>query len=469
MNRTLTATLVIGLLAASLVSGARVARGQDAAVERVFDEQLRADLDHQRPAAEKLNYDAGGWFTFAIFNYDDGESSTHRMLRRYDLRLWGRLELDDAHRFYVRGRTSYDDWNTGDHPYGRGDEYHDPDVERAWYETDWTKWLMPQAAGTARLTSKVGRQFMTIGTGLVLAMPLDMVRVDLSLRDWQLMAMGGLTVEDTNNIDESDPVFSHQERCFWGVELAYHGLDRHRPFAYYLEQSDHTTPDPRMLTQRFDYSSRYIGLGSEGSLVLPNLRYQAEVVGELGRTFSEGATRDRDEICAMAVDLALEYQVCTQPHHPRFLFEYIWASGDGDRRRHSSATLGGNALGTRDHAFNAFGFRDTGIAFGPRVSNLHIYMVGAAARPLPRVELCKNLEIGTKAFFYQKSVGGGPISDTSATESAEWVGWEWDVFMDWRIASDLSLSVRYGAFWPGEAFRQRDCRQALFAGLTYSF
>ena len=44
-------------------------------------------------------------------------------------------------------------------------------------------------------------------------------------------------------------------------------------------------------------------------------------------------------------------------------------------------SIGGNRAGTRDRAFNAFGFRDTGIALSPRVSNIHIYSAGGSFFP----------------------------------------------------------------------------------------
>ena len=128
----------------------------------------------------------------------------------------------------------------------------------------------------------------------------------------------------------------------------------------------------------------------------------------------------------------------------------------------------GNAGGTSDNAFNAFGFRDTGLAFAPRISNLHVYTLGASLYPLEQHKLFEKLEVGSKVFFYHKS-SSGPVSDTTITSDSRWLGWEWDVFCNWRLTSDLSWTIRYGAFMPGGAFEDNSCRQFLMTGINLSF
>ncbi|MHC4295193.1 MAG: alginate export family protein, partial [Planctomycetota bacterium] len=144
-------------------------------------------------------------------------------------------------------------------------------------------------------------------------------------------------------------------------------------------------------------------------------------------------------------------------------------SGDNDRLLSSSSTAGGNRPDTKDRAFNAFGFRDTGIALAPVISNIHIYTIGASFYPFENHRLFERLEVGSKAFFYHKDKSGGPISDMTANTSEQWIGWEWDVYANWRITSDLTFSLRYGAFQPGTAFENQECRQYLFTGVTFSF
>ena len=94
---------------------------------------------------------------------------------------------------------------------------------------------------------------------------------------------------------------------------------------------------------------------------------------------------------------------------------------------------------------------------------------GAGFRPLEHIDLFQKMELGTKALFFQKATESGPISDTTATDGSPWLGWEWDVYCNWRLTSDLAWTVRYGAFLPGEAFEDRSCRQFLCTGMTFSF
>ena len=44
------------------------------------------------------------------------------------------------------------------------------------------------------------------------------------------------------------------------------------------------------------------------------------------------------------------------------------------------------------------------------------------------------------------------VSDPTADEQSGYLGWEVDVFTNWRVTSDLAVTVRYGAFFPGDAF-----------------
>jgi len=442
--------------------------GQD-----VYQEQLRLKLDEQLPEAREIGFDAGGWFSFAFFNYDDAAGRRHRTLRQFQLRGWASFNMRAVHRAYVRGLLDWRDWNGGDNPSGEGreDDFNEF-IERAWYQFDLGQLLKNQTgqAPPVGFRLKVGRQFATIGTALVLSMPLDMIQFNVEAGNWEFMALLAKTIRSSRNIDESFEVENHQKRCLWGLQATYTGFDRHEPFVYFLSNHDRTSPDPPNLFQSFKYSSRYLGLGSTGTLWLPNLQYRLELVGEWGRTYSAGVVSGRDSICAMAANAALAYYFRGRMK-PKVMFEYIWGSGDRDRAVSSVATVGGNRNHTTDHAFNAFGFRDTGIAFSPRISNIHIYSLGATCRPLEDLDLFREMEVGTKVFFYHKSRAAGAISDTTAVNDDSWLGWEWDVFCNWRLTSDLAWTIRYGAFQPGSAYDGGDktCRQFLYTGVVLSF
>ena len=458
------------LITAVLVPAGRAAAQAAAEGRRIYDEQLRVRLDQQQAMAREMGLDAGGWFTFAFFNFDDASARHHRTLRQYELRLWASYTLEGVHKFYFRGKGGYDDWNSGDNPDGHGDDCQDGEVERAWYHYDYNRHVRNRTGQDPQVGFELhlGRDYYTIGSGLALALPLDAVDITGNFGDWTVRGLLGKTLRDTQNIDDSDPVSDHMERCFYGVEVKYTGFDRHEPYAYFLWQIDETDEQPSDPDQGYSYDSRYLGVGSAGSILVPDLRYAAELVFETGRSHADGVAGEREKIHAMALDVMVEY-LFDVPRHPKVHFEYLWGSGDSDRLVSSSSTLGGNRAGTRDEAFNAFGFRDTGLAFAPRIGNLHIFQLGASAFPLEDVKPFRKMELGTTVYFYTKDASSGGISDPTGSVDASWVGWEWDLYLNWRLTSDVSLTTRYGAFWPGSAFESRDCRQFLFAGVTYSF
>lgn len=462
------------LLLAAVLGVCGPAWAQDADSLRIYEEELRVELDKQAPADREIGFDAGGWLNFALFHYKDWGNFHQRTLRQYQARGWASLNIKGVHKVYFRGLLNWDNWADDDNPRMRSDTDFDESVERAWYEFDLSQ-MLRQINGSAPpvgFRMKVGREFTTIGTGLVLSMPLDMLDFYVTFQDFQFRALLGKTDRNTTNLDWSDRVASRSERCFYGFELTYKGFTGHRPFAYFLSNHDHTSPKWPDPIQRYDYSSRYLGVGSSGTLFVPQLSYRTEFVGEWGRTFSELAIDRQDEICAYAGDIELEYlfDVTTKP---RVGFEYLFASGDSDRRASTNSTVGGNLAGTRDTAFNAFGFRDTGISFAPRISNLHLYRINARFLPFEglSVDLLKKLELGTAVYFYQKHKAKGPVSDTTATTNSPWLGWEWDVYCNWRLTSDLSWSCRYGCFQPGAAFEgQRDApRHFFYTAVSLSF
>ncbi len=466
----------LALLACAAPLGAQPA-ARPAPSLRLYDEALRVELDKQQAAARRIGLDGGGWFSFALFNYDDAEARKDRTLRQYDLRLWGRYVHAGVHTFYVRGVVGYDDWNSGDNPDILGkhaDDFREPRVERAWYLFDYDQ-LVRNRTGQAPpigLQLKIGRDYYTIGSSLALALPLDAVQLIAHVRDLQVMGLLGLTVHDTDNIDDSQAVSDHMDRHFYGAEVRYKGFDRHEPYAYVLFQRDHTGKDTALApNQSFHYDSEYYGIGSQGTVLLPNLRYETELVVEKGKSFAHGVTGSRrEDIRAMAFDFMLEY-LFDCPRRPKISFEYLFGTGDGNRMFSATSTVGGNLAGTPDEAFNAFGFRDTGLAFGPDIANLHIFQFGASCFPLENIELMRKMEVGTKVYFYTKHRDTGAISDMTATTGSSWVGWEWDVFCNWRVTSDVSLTVRYGVFAPGAAYLGQfdDRRSFFYAGLTYSF
>jgi hypothetical protein len=448
--------------------------GRDGGGLRVYDEQLRVALDDQMNQIREIGFDAGGWLNVAYFNYDDNAAGKPRQLMRYSGRVWGSINVHGVHEAYFRGLLEYDQWLSGGNPSNnRGNDFTET-VERAWYQFDLGQ-LMANQNGTYPafgVKTRVGRQFMTIGTALTMSIPMDAIRVDVTNPWVDAMVFAGLNDRLSLNIDNSTAVANEQDRTFLGTQVTYKGFAQHRPFAYFFMQNDHSSPSPRSATQKYSYDSRYAGIGSTGTL-LPNLTYLTEMVYEWGTTYGTGGGpgSSKCDIDALAFDMQLAYTFAEVYSRPKVMFEYLYGSGDGDRTLSPTATVGGNTPGSRDRSFNAFGFRDTGIALAPEVSNLHIYSLGASCFPLEQHDLFKEIEVGSKVFFYHKDQASGAISDPAAQNGASWVGSEWDVFCNWRITSDLSYTARYGMFAPGAAYDGGDksLQHFFYTGFVLSF
>lgn len=447
---------------------AQFAQAQDNP-SRVYDEQLRVLLDKQSPTQRDLTVDAGGWYSFGFFDFDDASASKDRTLRQHQLRGWTSINKEDTHKFYFRGLLNYDDWNSDSNPSGRKDDYLEK-LERAWYDLDVDKFLGWDADGPVSLDFKAGRAFQTIGSSFTMSIPLDLLSVTANVYDWQITSFVGRTIFRSSNIDRSSALVNRQDRVLWGTELVYEKFSNHRPFAYALINWDHTDPWTVSGSQSYKYDSQYVGIGSRGVLGSDDLRYNVELVREWGETYGNGAVSAQDDIRAYAFDAMLEYYL-DHPTRPKLMAEYMFGTGDDDRGTSAVATAGGNTTGTMDRAFNAFGFRDTGIVLAPEVSNLHIYSGGASLFPWYDCPQFKDLETGAKMFFYSKHRDAGAISDTTATNGAGWVGYEWDLYVNWRVTSDLAGTVRYGMFHPGSAYDGGDksSRNFLYSGLVVSF
>jgi hypothetical protein len=92
-------------------------------------------------------------------------------------------------------------------------------------------------------------------------------------------------------------------------------------------------------------------------------------------------------------------------------------------------------------------------------------------KPLERYEFFKNLSIGGDFYRYYKDKWTGGIYDTDATLNDHDIGSEIDFNISWQILSDLSFSVQYGHFWPGDAYPDYadDSEKYFSAGMTFTF
>jgi len=467
--------VVVAVTGVLCTAGSRHAYGQAGAPlpqtylqqQRQIEERIRRSLEEHLPPTQKWQIDAGGWFSYYLFLFDDGLNSS-RTQRRYDGRLWiGGSGDYGTHEFYARLKLSYIDWNRGDSFDGNEDDAEGPNADRLWYQFD-----LKQAAKTYGRTDlpfglkvKVGRQFVEFGTGYALSLPLDAVRITTQVQDFQIEGLLAKTIASTPDIDRSRANSGSMRRHFLGVELKYTGSPRHEPFAYIFWNLDENH-EPWDLLQKFGYDSLYVGIGSQGQLNA-YVRYSAELVYQAGRSYGDGRFTGRDPINAMGLDLLVEY-LGPGKKQPRLAIEYMFASGDADRLDSPTNAIGGNRRGT-DNSFVAFGYRDTGLSFAPLLSNVHIWRAGASCTPFPQTKALERLQVGTDWFLYCKNKARAAVSDITADRPSSYLGWEMDYFANWQLTSELAATVRYGVFFPGKAFSDKTTRTFLLAGLTWSF
>ena len=440
--------------------------------QRYLEEKIRLDIDSRLPANQKVLFDWGGWVSSYLFLFDDGENSS-RTERKTDFRLWGSFNAENGiHRGYVRMRLSYNDFNYGDSYDGNDDDLEGPNLDVGWYRLDIAK-AMKKYNGynlPFGLAVKVGRDYTVFGTGYALSLPLDGVWIEGTVGDFSIDGLLARTIHSYDNIDTSRPNASRSWRCFSGVQVKYHGFTNHVPFFYYIWQRDRQGDgNPFLYAQQWKYDSQYLGLGSTGQ-ISSDWGYSAELVYEHGKGYGDGQFFDRNPVDAYGWDMQLEY-LPSWKTHPKFEFEYMFASGDSSRSLSPTDAVGGPTPFSKDSGFNGFGYRDTGLSLFPSLSNIHIWKMGASCFPFEgsRAEWLKKMEVGTNWFLYHKNRRKGAISDTLADVQSGYLGWEMDYYANWRFTSDLAWTVRYGAFFPGKAYSDRTTRTFFLTGLTWSF
>ncbi|GMU23289.1 MAG: hypothetical protein AMXMBFR13_33700 [Phycisphaerae bacterium] len=436
--------------------------------QRAIEQQVYDALNRELPADQKVDFDWGGWYSFYLLLFDDGLESS-RTFRQHDFRPWASLSLDEgAHQIYGRLKLQFEDFNAGDAYDRNEDDTIGPNLDRGFYQFDLRQaakaYLHERIDWNARV--KVGRDLVEFGTGYALSLPMDHVLLTGEVANWRVRGLAGTTIRSLPDIDRNRPGWGSSERNFWGTQVDYTGFEKHEPFAYAFWNKDQKTEHPWVPMQDYDYDTWYVGVGSRGEL-LQNLRYSTEWVWEGGDSFGDRNFLTKDDVEAWAWDFLLEY-LSQAPLKPRVLGEYMFASGDGNRRYNAIGSTGGNWRGD-DTGFAGFGYRDTGLSFAPRLSNVHIWRAEAAFRPLEGVEGFRNLELGTDWFLYAKHHRDGAVSDPTADTRSGYLGWEMDYFVNYRITSDLAWTARFGTFFPGSSFSDQTTRTFFMTGVTWSF
>jgi hypothetical protein len=489
----ITAAARVWLFAAAAAFAATTAHAQPTSVERFERQAQQIQRETLRQQAEGLTLedrvlaDYGGYVTFGYYSIDDALNRNH-VLRQYELLGYLRLNLDEAQEIFLRARTGYRDFNDGDSFDGRGDEAIDGDLDRGYYRVDLARLNKAKGQRDLNLILEGGRDLAYWANGLTLAQVMDGLFVTVTWGGLQLDLIAGVTPTRTVDFDSSRPAFDYNtHRGFYGAMLSAR-WGAHRPYVYYIAQRDYNDHDflrVGTINTRYNYNSDYLGFGSTGALS-DRLLYGVEVTLEGGWGLSNSfaltpipnpvpgaedvriptqTEQKQDAIRAMAADVRLDY-LLQDPRRTRLSAEFIYASGDTDRFQ-TSNTLGGNRRGSDDHAFNAFGSLNTGLAFAPAVSNLIAVRAGASTFPFVTGDPWSRLQIGTDLFVFAKARSDAPIDEP--TDDRHYLGFEPDFFMNWQITNDVTIAVRYGVFFPGAAIPDNDARQFLFLGVTYAF
>jgi hypothetical protein len=435
--------------------------------QRQIEEQIRQQFGEYLPPSQTWQFDAGDWQSFYFLNFDDGVR--RRTMRLWDNRPWIAGTGDwGTHQFYARLKMTYTDWNHGDSYNGDEDDFDGPDADRLWYQFD-----LGQAAKVYGKTNlpfgfqaKVGRQYVEFGSGYTLSLPLDAVLLSTQVNNVEVRGLISKTIKGMDDIiDPSRPDSHEMDRHLLGVEARYRGR-QHTPFAFVLWDLDENPRSYFPGGQAHGYDSFYTGIGSMGQLA-HNLRYSTEIVYEGGRSYGNGVMYGRDPINALGFDALIDYLIPNK-YQPDFQLEYMFASGDGDRRGSPISAVGGNTSGV-DSSFIAFGYRDTGMAFAPLLTNINIWRAGASVLPFTNRGALRRLRVGTDWFLYAKNKATGAVSDFTADRPDSYLGWEMDYYVNYQITEELATTARCGVFFPGDAFSDRDSRSFFLLGVTYSF
>jgi hypothetical protein len=447
-----------------------------------FEQENRLRVDPNVPENQRAYMDFGGFTTFNYFMVQDGVQYTN--LRQYDLNGYGRLNIDGVHDFFVRARTSYRDFDPGDSFDGRGDQWIEPTVDRAFYKFDLARAM--QAYEGQRVDYNVvavaGRQLINWGNGVAFNQEIDGGRFQFTYDKVTLEAMVGMTRDSTIDIDTSRPGFNSQtNRLFYGGMITTDFSAFFQPYVYGLVQEDYnrpsvltaTVPGVGVTTTNYNFNSYYIG-GGWRSALSDRIVFSSEFVYQGGRNLTNSftvvppapITQSFVDISAFAGDVQLDYMF-GDDNNTRATGEVIFATGNEDRL-HTTNTFGGTTPASTDTSYNGFGLLNTGLAFAPNVSNLVVYRGGVSTFPFVSTKWLQRFQFGTDILVFTKFDQSAPIDQPS--ENSYYLGFETDFYINWQITSDLTFGMRYGLFVPGQELNNnKELRQFLYTGLTLSF
>ncbi len=464
-----------GLGAALPVAGQDDQRRLERVLRTTDVDAFRLKADTSLELLERTAIEVGGFtsITGVWLNDSDGNG---RRLWQPETTVFGRASLDGAHTVFARARFAYRAFSEGDSFDGRGDRWDQPFLDRYWYEFDYRR-ATNNLGGpdSVNLNVRAGRQFVDWGASLVLSEVLFAVRPTLEFGSgFRLEGLAGITPDRTVDFDASRTDFDDRtRRGYYGGRAVATLADSTEVYASYIYMADYynrtVSRSPIVLTDvNFNYETSYVSVGGGGA-VEPGFLWQVEGTGQFGQSTSDPlrGLQTTDNVRAFAARALMQY-VMSDANATRLSAEALLATGDPDRLA-TTDTVGGNAPGTTDRAFNSLGYANTGLAFGAALSNLISLRLGASTHPFGGPQPTSEFQVGVDGFVFLKEDSDGPI-DEFTISGKRFLGGEVDLYANWRLTSDLAINLRYGVFLPGEAIGgTKAARHFVLIGAVLSF
>ena len=469
--RILSAALLLSLSCLPVLAQAPDGSGRQQFLENQIRPLIAPEFETP-PVEDQLLIDHGAVLRSLTTWFEDHGNSlpfpqSSRALHIAEIRPWASLSYGEVHRGYIRGQLGYLTFNDGDQ-YGTSPERdgQGPYVDLGYYEFDVDAAVRKSGIGDTdnwAADFSIGRQYLYLGRGISFGLTTEAISLDWAHGDWAGLVFGSQSIDRRVQFAGARNSIAHQLdlRRFYGGQLEYQGWDRQELYSYVLGQFDNSLSTSNAPVT---YDSTYWGIGTTGEVLfgepgqewgIPNMRHHTEFIVQHGtnhHSFGPGSTPSVTDISAWAVDTGLDY-FWTVPGRPRVGVKYARASGDNTRLDGPQPNAGTNQLGTSDETFIGFGYVNTGASFAPQFSNLEFVNLSAAVRPFddPDSPTWQNFEIGTSSYWYWRSAADANISDFRADlQGEDYLGFEWDLFANWRLSSDLFLLINYGVFFPHE-------------------
>jgi len=395
---------------------------------------------------QDFEFDYGGWVRGSYYQFKD--YIKRRAYRIYDMRLWSNVVYKDTHQLYMRVFGNLTDYDPGDEYFYEEEQDLDiPRLDVGYYYGDLGKVLSLNLPVSGKLRAKAGRQYVTIGQGLVLDVRGDGLMLEYKSDAADLTAFGVRSIYSENGYDQSYPDFGHSKNFFSGLEGVKKFGKELELYGYAVWMEDKRRSEWDHLTQKFEYDSHYLGGGVRG-LLGSSLSYYGEYTIEGGRSYSDG-TDEKADIDAFAYDLGVTYTFIESRLEPKLSVQRVVGSGDSDTGV-TTDMIGGNTAGTDNNAFFSYGYINTGFSFFPLISNIEIWRLGIEITPFKNHEVLGDLDVGVNYFNYSKhkSKGGTADRGIDTTVATSSLGHETDFYLTWRPFSDVSIITQYGLFSP---------------------